>query len=307
MWRTEWDRGLLSFNQGVTGSRPVRPTRNHTQNVKDITPLIAKLVNNGLPLLLTKFINSRRQGISPDTLEFYEFCLKPFVASYDLTSDGINKFLADLKCGNAKHSYFRAIRVFSNWAFREGYVGQNPINRVDPPKISEAILPSLTIKQVEHIIKTADNIRDKCIVRLFADSGMRLSELANIKSHDIDWQNNTATIWGKGQKQRRAPFTKRTARLLKKVIASNGNGCNLWNLEPHGIQLMLQRLKEKTGLPCNAHTFRRTFASNLHRAGMDIEHIMRLGGWSTLDMVLTYTKSVKFEDSLKIYQSLRTK
>ena len=135
---------------------------------------------------------------------------------------------------------------------------------------------------------------------------MRLSELANIKPNDIDWQNNTVTIWGKGQKQRRAPFTKRTARLLKKVIASNGDGNNLWNLEPHGIQLMLQRLKEKTGLPCNAHTFRRTFAANLHRAGMDIEHIMRLGGWSTLDMVLTYTKSVKFEDSLKIYQSIQS-
>jgi len=296
----------LTFNQGVAGSRPARPIKNHTQNSRDIIPLIAKLVNNGLPLLLTKFLKSRRQGISPDTLEFYEFCLEPFVKSYDLTPEGINRFLGDLKCGNAKHAYFRAIRVFSNWAFREGYVKQNPITRVDPPKRSEPILPSLTIQQVEHVIRSADNIRDRCVVSLFADSGMRLSELANIKPNDIDWQNNTVTIWGKGQKQRRAPFTKRTARLLKKVIASNGDGNNLWNLEPHGIQLMLQRLKEKTGLPCNAHTFRRTFAANLHRAGMDIEHIMRLGGWSTLDMVLTYTKSVKFEDSLKIYQSIQS-
>ena len=57
-----------------------------------------------------------------------------------------------------------------------------------------------------------------------------------------------------------------------------------------------------TSLPCNPHIFGRTFASNLHRAGIDIEHIMRLGGWLSLDIVLTYTKSVKFEDSLKIYQ-----
>jgi len=294
----------MTFNQGVTGSRPVRPTKFHTQNTSDITPLIAKLVNNGLPLLLTKFLRSRRQGISSNTLEFYQFCLSPFVESYELTPESINNFLSNLKCGNAKHAYFRAIRVFCNWATREGYVKQNPINRVDAPKISEPILPSLTNQQVEQLIRTADNLRDKCIVSLFADSGMRLGELTAIKPSDIDWQNNTVTIWGKGQKQRRAPFTRRTAELLEQVISSNGHGSNLWNMEPHGIQLMLQRLKEQTGLPCNPHTFRRTFASNLHRAGMDIEHIMRLGGWSTLDMVITYTKSVKFEDSLKIYKNL---
>ena len=69
---------------------------------------------------------------------------------------------------------------------------------------------------------------------------------------------------------------------------------------------MLYRLQERTGLNCNPHTFRRTFASNLYRAGLDVENIMRLGGWSTLDMVLTYTKSVKFEDSLRIYQSIQS-
>ncbi|MFC2044324.1 tyrosine-type recombinase/integrase [Chloroflexota bacterium] len=55
---------------------------------------------------------------------------------------------------------------------------------------------------------------------------------------------------------------------------------------------------------CNPHTFRRTFASNLHRRGLDIEHIMRLGGWESLDMVLRYTRSVRFEESLKLYREI---
>jgi site-specific recombinase XerD len=55
----------------------------------------------------------------------------------------------------------------------------------------------------------------------------------------------------------------------------------------------------------NAHTFRRTFASNLHRKGVDVEHIMRLGGWETLDMVLRYTRSVKFEESLRLYRGVK--
>jgi integrase len=131
---------------------------------------------------------------------------------------------------------------------------------------------------------------------------MRLSELADICTEDIDWENLTISIWGKGNKQRLAPFTKRTAVFLKQIVSQNGTGDNIWHLEPHSIQEMLADLKAITGLPCNPHTFRRTFASNLHRAGIDIEHIMRLGGWESLDMVLRYTRSVKFEDSLKIYQ-----
>lgn len=58
------------------------------------------------------------------------------------------------------------------------------------------------------------------------------------------------------------------------------------------------------GLPCSPHTFRRTFAPNLHRAGLDVEHIMRLGAWESLDMVLMYTRSVKFEEILRLYKGL---
>jgi len=78
------------------------------------------------------------------------------------------------------------------------------------------------------------------MISLFADSGMRLSELASIKADNIDWQNYTITIWGKGNKQRKAPFTKRTTNLLRQVIPKNSTGSNTWHIGPHGIQLMLQ-------------------------------------------------------------------
>lgn len=70
---------------------------------------------------------------------------------------------------------------------------------------------------------------------------------------------------------------------------------------------MQYRLQAKTGLPCNLHTFRRTFASNLHRARLDVEHIMRLGGWESLDMVVRYTRSVRFEESLRLYRGMEKK
>lgn len=67
---------------------------------------------------------------------------------------------------------------------------------------------------------------------------------------------------------------------------------------------MLGRLEAKTGLKCNAHTFRRTFASILAKRGVDSLHIMRLGRWESIGMVERYTRSVKFEDPLRLYDPI---
>jgi site-specific recombinase XerD len=153
----------LTFNQGVTGSIPVRPIQ--------IRPFV----------LLNAFIQSRRQGSSARTIEFYECCLKPFVLDYELTTDGINQFLRDRTCGNGKHGYYRAIRAFCNWLYRNGHIKSNPIENVDPPKQSRKILPCLNEGEVEYLLEQAGNVRDRAIVSLFVDSGIRLNELVNIK------------------------------------------------------------------------------------------------------------------------------
>jgi len=58
---------------------------------------------------------------------------------------------------------------------------------VEAPKVEKRILPSLSLEQVNYLIEVVDNLRDKTIISLFADSGIRLNELAAIKSTDIDW------------------------------------------------------------------------------------------------------------------------
>jgi integrase len=78
----------------------------------------------------------------------------------------------------------------------------------------------------------------------------------------------------------------------------------LWDTNKDGIEEMLKQIKAKTGLPCNAHTFRRTFASILAKGGVDSLHIMRLGRWESMAMVERYTQSVRFDDSLKLYSPI---
>jgi hypothetical protein len=206
----------LTFNQGVTGSNPVRP--------------IQLLIFHSF-VLLDKFLQSRLQGSSIRTIEFYECCLRPFVLNYELTTDGINQFLRSLTCGNGKHGYYRAIRAFCNWLYRNGYVKSNPVDNVDPPKQSRKLLPCLNEDEVAYLIGQTGNIRDKAIISLFVDSGIRLNELLNIKPDDTDWQSWTITTMGKGSKQRKALFTERTASMLKQLNMENNNEHgNVWGM-----------------------------------------------------------------------------
>jgi site-specific recombinase XerD len=139
--------------------------------------------------LLSEFLKSRRQGLSPRSLDYYKcyLTLARSVIGFDVTGQRINDFLGSLQCtGGGKHAYFRSLRAFYNWLYspRSGYglnPQDNPMLIVDPPKVGKKILPSLSQEQVDFLIEQAGCVRDKAIISLFVDSGLRLTELANIK------------------------------------------------------------------------------------------------------------------------------
>ena len=79
---------------------------------------------------------------------------------------------------------------------------------------------------------------------------------------------------------------------------------NIWGVNEWGVVSMLRRLEATTGLPCNPHTFRRTFACLLRKQGLDVLTIKDLGRWESLEMVQRYTRSVTFQDSLKFYKGV---
>ena len=166
-------------------------------------------------------------------------------------------------------------------------------------------MPSVTEEQVQHLASKADDLRDKCILMLLFDSGMRLTELTNIERYDINWDSNTIIVIGKGNKQRRAPFTQKTGELLHSYLANNQNrNGNIWGIQKRGVQTLLKKLSVRTDIKCNPHAFRRGFACNLHRKGLSTLDIMHLGGWEDLGMVLSYTRSITFDDCLKHYQEI---
>ena len=109
---------------------------------------------------------------------------------------------------------------------------------------------------------------------------------------------------GKGGKEGYAPFGGLTERYLMEWLAQYEPNGNIWGIDKREIQTMLRSLEKATGLPCNLHTFRRTFACLLRKAGVDTMIIKDLGSWESLEMVQRYTRSVTFQDSLKFYHNL---
>ena len=177
------------------------------------------------------------------------------------------------------------------------------MSSVPAPIMSKPILPSLSVDNVYELIEQADNLRDKAIIALFTESGLRLSELTNMKPNDIDWQHRIMKVLGKSRKEAYAPFGELSAGYLQEWLAQYKPDGNIWGLNQWGITSMLLRLQKKTGLPCNPHTFRRTFACLLRKAGVDTMTIKDLGRWESIEMVQRYTRSVTFHDSLKFYKA----
>ncbi len=262
--------------------------------------------------LVNAFLSSRRRGLSTATLKFYRDYLSYSrqVIGVKITQRDIAKFLSTLTCTNGgKHSYYDVLCVFYRWLYspKSGLnldPQRNPITWVEPPKVDKRILPSLTSEQLDLLIGQAACVRDKAIISLFADTGLRLSELPNIKPDDIDWEHRVIKVICKGNKEGLALFGKRTERLLWQWLADHWANSRLWDFNYWGIISMLDDLSVKTGLPCNPHTFRRTLASVLAERGVDALHIKRLGRLESIAMVEHYTRSVKFEDSMKFYTTI---
>jgi len=246
--------------------------------------------------LLDEFITSRSAGTSPNTITLYRHALKRFVG-YPLNPEGINYFLSSLSCKNGKHNYYRVIRTLCRWLYHSDRISDNPIDNVLPPRRQKKLLPAISKEQLDILVKHALNERDRVILNLLWYSGMRVSEAANVRAKDFDWEEGTVIVLGEGNRYRKALAG-------NSVVKEWFSKHNSLELNAHGIQTMLQRLGQVTGIKCNAHSFRRGFCIHKIKLGLSNKAIQCLGGWETPSMVSHYSASLTFDDALQVYQNV---
>ena len=300
---------------------------------------------NNLEGQLQAFLLSCRvDGLSPATLENYQYQLGRFVKfcnSLAMASDQrgaaaplqdgdkgdrvtpqhIRLFLLKLRETNSPVSvgdYYKAIKRFFNWLIQEGIIeGASPLQNIRPPRKEEKIVRPFSQQDIDNLLLLCSgnrfvDLRNKAIILMFLDTGLRLSELANIQLRDINFDREIIKVMGKGAKERVVRIGKTTQKaVLRYLLIRQDNHSCLWVTEERkpltvsGVQIAVKKLchrAEITDAKCGPHTFRHSFAINFLRNGGGEFALQLMLGHASLYMTRRYVSTLGAEDSFKAHQ-----
>jgi len=289
--------------------------------------LVERLIQS-MPLgdAISEYLTDLRlENRSPRTIEFYATNLAhltaflPQVRVEDLTASEMRQFLAsrDPTHQQAMDAHYRALRAFFNWAVKQRYLVENPITQLKRPKVPIKVIPTFTIEDIKGMLQThtTDTFlgrRNRAIVLVLFDTGIRASELLKLRLADVDIEHGLLRVQGKGNKERIVAMSRRTVKELWGYLKNRGSREDSLFLseERHpltyeGMSGAIKKMGRKagvTGTRVSPHTFRHTFAVMFLRSGGNIRDLQTLGGWETLDMVIHYTQHLKEQDALEAHQ-----
>jgi integrase len=197
------------------------------------------------------------------------------------------------------HSHARAFRTFLRFLFDEGYISK-PI-KVDMPSIAKKPLRVLSPIELKKVLSACMTKRDKALVMLLVDSGLRRAEACSLNWGDIDIKSGLVRVQqGKGRKSRSVVVgvsTRRNLLRYRRQVSHNDEEPVLQTstgkrLSHNGLRSALLRIGERAGVHLTPHALRRTFATLSLRAGMNPLHLQGLLGHSSLEMVRRYIRMV---------------
>lgn len=257
--------------------------------------------------LVEAFLDAKvAKGLSPKTVITYRQRLAYFLAWLDarpITRDNLRFYLAHLQ-RNPKLSkatvaaYFRDVAVFCGWLVDEQILDANPAYKLGP-KTPKRRPPHYTEYHIRQLLAVCD-ARDRAIVIVLLDTGLRASELTSLNRTAIDWDTGAFTVIGKGNKERAgwlSPYAqnvlveyldRRHDRNPAVFVGTKGR------LTPIGVHKMLHRRAEQVGIRDDVrrliHSFRVTFAKSFIQEGGDLESLRELLGHADISMSAYYAQ-----------------
>lgn len=210
---------------------------------------------------------------------------------------------------NAKSicNHISSLRSFFKYLKNEDIIKNNPIILIENPKLEKKLPKYLYYEDIEKLLNIPDlntdiGIRNALILELLYVTGIRVSELVNIKLSDIDYSKNKIIITGKGNKQRIVMYGKRCSNLLDKYLIIRNNllkedndylllGIKGKKINDRIIRKIINDISIKAGinLKISPHTFRHTFATHMLNEGADLRSVQELLGHENLSTTTIYT------------------
>jgi integrase/recombinase XerC len=270
------------------------------------------------------------RGLSPRTVKAYQRDLELLLGELQQRSivtvtaaseHDVRSLVARLhRQGQGARSLQRllaAIRSFYRWLMKEGQARSNPATPVRAPKQARKLPATLDADAVTRLLDfPADTTlakRDKAMMELFYSSGLRLSELASLRWHHVDFAVEMLTVTGKGNKTRMVPFGRMAAEALTAwrqvrlelapsdetaIFVSRGGK----PLAVRSIQARIRYWARKQGLPQNVypHLLRHSFASHMLESSGDLRAVQELLGHSDISTTQVYTH-LDFQHLARVY------
>lgn len=250
------------------------------------------------------------RNYSIDLSDFYKF-LQEDLPLTSIDRKHVRSFLSHLHSeGKQKKTLSRklsALRSFFLFAISQKWIEKSPLEDLENPKLDKNIPPSLTYNQVKTLFDQPDTetlfgLRDRTLMELLYSSGLRVSELAALNHHDIDFGELLIKLQGKGKKERIVPFTPHAASWIHKYLAHPerlSKDSSAVFLNKHGTRLssrsidrLFQAYLRQSGLSAHItpHTIRHTIATHWLENGMDLKTIQELLGHASLATTTIYTQ-----------------
>ncbi len=287
-------------------------------------------------------LSCRVEGKSYGTIECYTDKLKGFrwyAANHKwprdiraVTTDHLRELLAYLRdtphrfnstCPRAMkpinsttiQKYYRAISALLNWSINEEILETNPLLRIKVPRAEKKVVKSLDNRGVNELTmslgNTFDGVRNKAMILVLVDCGLRLGELLNTELADINMEQQVMKVDGKtGERVVRYGTT--TAKALKQYLRlrsrANGHNDSLWltrkgvTLKDSSVETLFIKLRNKTGIHVHPHLLRHTFATMWLKDGGDSLMLQRLLGHTTLMMTNRYCQAVGCYDGIESHK-----
>lgn len=167
--------------------------------------------------LLNKFISSKEiEGCSNRTLNYYKDNITKMLEKINLpieeiTTEILRDYLADYK-NNSKAGMVtidnirRTLSSFFAWLENEDYILKSPVRRIHKVKTTKRVKETLTDENLEKLRDTCSNVRDLAILELLISTGMRVGELIRLNISDMDFQERSCIVLGKGNAEREIYF-----------------------------------------------------------------------------------------------------
>lgn len=248
----------------------------------------------------TRFSSETTRSYNISLKQFFEFSNKSFD---EIRPIDIRTWLASLEERGLKprsiHLKLNALKSFYQYCREENLVKKDPTLNVKTPKIDDSLPYYLSRREVALLQElTRNNHRDRAIVETLYTTGVRISELLNIKLEDVKWESRQ--IWirkGKGTKERFVLFTHECEQRLKVYLHNRGIEseyllCNQrgGKLNRTTVQLSFKEFSKTLGFKVVPHTMRHTFAAHLAEKNMPQSYIQELLGHVNINSTRIYTR-----------------